>query len=139
MRCSQRIGRRGFVGLLACAAAALAVAVVARSVSTSAPSFRRSVVGTDDGVAVAIGDLNRDGIADIVVANYNSSSVSVGLNRGGGRFTGASYDVGGLARSVAIDDLNGDGKPDIATANEGSAPKRGFLSGPAWIRTRDQR
>jgi hypothetical protein len=77
------------------------------------------VLGTDDSAAVAIGDLNRDGRPDIALANYNPSSVSVGLNRGGGRFSGREYDVGGLARSVAIDDLNGDGEPDIVTANQG--------------------
>ncbi len=42
-------------------------------------------VGTGP-VAVAIGDLNRDGIPDMVVANQGSNNVSVRLGTGGGDF-----------------------------------------------------
>jgi hypothetical protein len=104
--------------LLACIGVALALGVGALSASARAPSFARSILGTDDSVAVAIGDLDGDGRADIVTANYNPESISVGLNRGGGRFgNGGEYRVGGLARSVAIGDVNGDGKPDLVAAN----------------------
>ena len=111
------VGTRAAAVLLACVGVALTLGVVALSASGPAPSFARSVLGTDDSVAVAIGDLNGDGRADIVTANYNPESISVGLNRGGGRFgNGGEYRVGGLARSVAIADVNGDGKPDLVAA-----------------------
>jgi hypothetical protein len=112
------VGARRLAVLLACLGLALALVVVALSASARAPSFARSFLGTADSPAVAIGDLNGDRRADIVTANYNPESISVNLNRGGGRFTGREYPVGGLARSVAIGDLNGDGKPDVVTAND---------------------
>jgi FG-GAP-like repeat/PASTA domain len=111
-------GARRWAVLLACVGVALGFGVVALSASARAPSFARSFLGTADSPAVAIGDLNGDRRADIVTANYNPESISVNLNRGGGRFTGREYPVGGLARSVAIGDLNGDGKPDVVTTND---------------------
>jgi hypothetical protein len=111
-------GARRFAVLLACVGVALALGVVALSASARAPSFARSFLGTPDAVAVAIGNLNGDGRADIVTADYNGENICVYLNRGGGRFAQGVYPVGGLARSVAIGDLNGDGKTDVATAND---------------------
>ena len=71
--------------------------------------------------AVAIGDFNGDGKADMVTANTNSNTVSVLLNNGNGTFGAAqTYAVGVSPTSVAVGDFNGDGKLDIATANEGA-------------------
>ena len=114
-----REGRRRGTLLVASSAVALSLAVAALSASATVPSFARSITGIgDDAVAVAIGDLNGDGRADLVTADYNPEGVSVALNRGGGRFGGvAAFRVAGLAGSVAIGDLNGDSTPDVATAN----------------------
>jgi hypothetical protein len=110
---------RSYAVLLVAGCAALALGAVALSASLRAPSFTRSLLGTDDSVSAVIGDLNGDGRADIVTANYNPASVSVGLNLGGGRFEGGDYDVGGLARWIAIGELDGDGKADLVTTLEG--------------------
>lgn len=65
--------------------------------------------------AVAIGDVNGDGVPDLATAN--NDDVSVLINRGDGRF---SKSVAYAAREpwdVAIGDLSGDGKADIVTVN----------------------
>jgi hypothetical protein len=70
---------------------------------------------------VAIGDLDGDGKADLAVANsgYQANSVSVFVNKGGGRFEAkVDYPIGRNPQSVAIVDLDGDGKQDLVTANE---------------------
>lgn len=68
-------------------------------------------------VSTAIADVNGDGKADLLVANYNSGTVSVLLGNGDGTFQPAvTYNCGGPDNpySIAVGDFNGDGKPDIA-------------------------
>lgn len=71
------------------------------------------VVGTSP-QSVALTDVNRDGILDLITAHDAPSQVRVCLGNGDGTFGDpASYDVGGQAYGLAIHDLNGDGSPDI--------------------------
>ncbi|MDH4163772.1 MAG: FG-GAP-like repeat-containing protein [Nitrospirota bacterium] len=71
--------------------------------------------------AVATGDFNGDGYADLVVANFDSDDVSVLLNNNGavpGMFHSAvSYPTGTEPYSVVTGDFNGDGTIDLAVAN----------------------
>ncbi len=80
----------------------------------------------ENAYSVAIGDVNRDGIPDIVVgtciASYSGCSdgkLAVLLGTGHGSFQPAvTYDSGGSgAWSVALADVNRDGKLDIVVAN----------------------
>lgn len=67
-------------------------------------------------------DLNRDGLADLIIGTEASDSVTVLLGNKGGGYkpaAGSPYRAGRNPR-VAIGDVNGDGKPDIITANNGS-------------------
>jgi hypothetical protein len=71
-------------------------------------------------VAVAVGDFNKDGNLDVVVANSTTKSVSVMLGLGNGHFKSPkSYAVGKNPSAIAVGDFNKDGYPDIAVTNEG--------------------
>jgi hypothetical protein len=86
----------------------------------AAKNFSASIY--DNSVAVA--DVNRDGLPDVIVADGTfgfGGSVSVLLGNGDGTFqTAQSFAVGVLPRSVGVADVNGDGKPDLVVANESS-------------------
>jgi len=85
--------------------------------------------GGDAAVSVSIGDVNGDGVPDIIAvslcvsgSNCESGNGTIGvlLGNGDGTFQPVvTYNSGGyLARSVAIGDVNGDGYPDLVVANE---------------------
>src|SRR6267378_4238036 len=69
--------------------------------------------------AVAVGDVNGDGVPDLVLANtFGFNGVAVLIGKGDGTFKPAvTYSAGFSALSVAIGDVNGDGHPDLVVAN----------------------
>jgi hypothetical protein len=76
--------------------------------------------------ALAVADFDGDARPDIVVANYNSSSVSLFKNISiGGALSAASFQskvdfiVGDSPYDVKVVDIDGDGKPEIITSNSG--------------------
>ena len=72
----------------------------------------------DGPTSVAVGDLNGDGAADLVVANRWSNDVSVLMNLGDGTFAEQiRYAAGAAPWSVAVGDLDGDGAADLVVAN----------------------
>ncbi|HUA14746.1 MAG TPA: FG-GAP-like repeat-containing protein [Verrucomicrobiae bacterium] len=81
---------------------------------------------SNDGVSVALADVNGDGNLDIVLAaecsdgSCTGGAVNVLLGNGDGTFQDAiSYSSGGLwTLGVAVADVNGDGKPDVIVASE---------------------
>lgn len=80
--------------------------------------------------AVAVADINQDGVPDIVTPNFLGDSVSILLGIGNGHFDPAIELKFGpptdpmfmftTPYGIVAADFNGDGKPDFATANAGS-------------------
>jgi len=81
-------------------------------------------------LSIAVGDANRDGKLDLIVANNSADgftgegNVGVLLGNGDGSFQPpVTYDSGGVsANSVVLRDVNGDGKPDVLVSNQCAIP-----------------
>lgn len=75
--------------------------------------------------SIAFGDIDNDGLADMIVVNGTSANLLVYRNNstsGNINFaTAASFSVGSSPRSLKLVDLNADGKLDIVVTNSGSA------------------
>ncbi len=71
-----------------------------------------------DPTAIAIADLNGNGIPDLIVANAGNNTVSVLMGNGDGTFQPQqTFAVGKDPVALAVADLTGDGKPDLITVN----------------------
>jgi hypothetical protein len=86
--------------------------------SATLPKFidHRDYVAADAPANLAMGDLNGDGIPDLVIPNFNSREVSVLLGNHDGSFrTLRLFDSGGVGPfDAVVADFNGDAKKDVA-------------------------
>src|SRR4051812_1528599 len=101
--------------LVASLAVCLGLAPAASATVVQGPGSPFSVGVTP--TSVAVGDLDRNGAPDLVVAN---NGVTVLLGDGHGGFSPASgspFTAGNSAFSIAVADLNRDGRLDVVTGN----------------------
>jgi hypothetical protein len=81
---------------------------------------RVSTTGAGTGpYAIAVADFNLDGVPDVVTPNFASSTASILLGIGDGRFE-APIDAGNTGQTsygVVARDLDDDGRPDFAISN----------------------
>src|SRR5260370_9187718 len=80
--------------------------------------------------SVTVGDVDGDGVPDLLVANSITDNLSVILGNGDGSFRSArSYAAGGGGPgAVAVGDFDGDGLSDLVVANIGGLFAPGCLS-----------
>jgi hypothetical protein len=82
----------------------------------SGPTFFDGGVNGEWGLAT--GDMNNDGIMDLVAAGNDGGHICALLGNGDGTFTASTpQSAGGSPWIVTVGDLNGDGFLDAATAN----------------------
>jgi len=76
-----------------------------------------SIAGLPSVVRAA--DLDRDGHVDLIVNDFQTSTLYAFRGDGAGGFSDAiPIDAGGPVNNFSIADVNGDGLPDVITANE---------------------
>ncbi len=90
------------------------------------PNFAAVSSTVDPATALAVADVNRDGSADLIMANPNGS-VDVLLAHGDSTFQPTlNFSLSAAASSLVAADLNEDGNPDIVTVS--SATSDGVLT-----------
>jgi len=82
--------------------------------------YHRYAVGKNP-TSVVTGDLNGDGLADLITTNIGNDSVSILIGNGDGSFQDpVTMRLPEQPRAVILQDLNGDGYLDMAVANAGN-------------------
>ncbi len=107
---------------------ALGVACGCAPAAAQSVFLDRDFALTKSGVDVASGDLDGDGLPDLVVPLFLTAAADLLLNQGDATFVaGAQAWALGSARRALVADLNHDGPLDVLVASEGYSPL--FLGG----------
>jgi uncharacterized repeat protein (TIGR01451 family) len=87
---------------------------------TFRPATAFPVTGTVYPNALAVGDFNRDGKADLALASSWNDRIAVFLGNGDGTFQAAANYPATAANAIVVGDFNGDGKADLAVGSSTS-------------------
>ena len=85
---------------------------------TFGPAADSVAIARSQGVALATGDVNGDGIADVAVTSYTSPELVIGL--GGPTLTRTTVAADANPWGLAVGDVDGDGMDDVIVADEGA-------------------
>ncbi len=117
----------GKVDLVTADSVADSVSVFSNITAANGPiSFaaRMSYAAGSGPVGIAFGDLDGDGLPDMVVCDATSNQIFIFRNTSApGAISFApvqNFQTGAISSSVAIADLDGDGKPDVIVTNPGA-------------------
>lgn len=89
---------------------------------------KRTFLPALDPKDLAFGDLNGDGVTDLISAEPGSGNVRVFVGNGNGSFkVGVAYALGATPGDIAIGDFDGDGRQDVIVAMSTSNQVRVLL------------
>ena len=97
-----------------------AVSTFTKTIGSGMFQSRATHTAASSGVvrAVAVEDVNNDGIGDLVTVNHHNSEVSVSLGLGNGQFYAAkTFAIDNHGAAVDVADINNDGKLDIVAGS----------------------
>ena len=113
-RAARLLGAAGRRGVLLLALAGGVPAAVGQSFGS-----RTDYPAGSHPASAALGDVNGDGLLDLVTLSQANNAASVRLNTGAGAFGPfTDYFTGNSPRSAVLGDVNGDGLLDLVTAND---------------------
>ncbi|RMD71201.1 MAG: hypothetical protein D6818_08085, partial [Bacteroidetes bacterium] len=91
---------------------------------TFRPAMAISLLSSTAPSGMVAGDLNLDGMTDLVVSHGEGAFVSALLGNGDGTFQSpltSPFSISQYGGALASEDFNGDGKPDLAVTHEHAA------------------